>query len=277
MLAQAQRGQQENVYAQLGKQLAPRSGAIQQFLSQQTQPQPAAPPRQPWEAPEFDERWAGLVDQDQATGLYTSKPGVPHEIASKVNAFVEWKKGYDRNPAGVINGMVEARAKAISRETFKEQFAAQAREQQISSIVQGNAHWMYQVDPSGQPTRDFRGQFIATPVGAAYMQQLQAVQRMGVTDPRQQDELAKNLVRGQYALAAQQQAWAAQQQAGNPAVAAAAHQPNVNPLQAAPPSTRRANPAATEPDQTGLSLSERLRAALAADGVTDTDIYNSGN
>jgi hypothetical protein len=274
LLRQAGAARQENVYAQLGRQLAPDAGRIQGFLAQSTQPQTATPARQPWEAPEFDERWAGLVEQDAGTGLYTAKQGVPHEIANKVNAYVEWKKGYDRDPAAVINGMVEARAKAISRDTFNEQFAAHQHQATVGAIVQENSAWMYQLDAGGQRARDYQGQYIPTPVGAAYIQQLRTVQQMGVTDPRQQDALAKQLVRGQYAQASQQQQWAAQQ-AANPQTTAAVGQPNINPLQAAPPSTRRANPAATEPNEVGLSLAERLRRDLAADGVTDLDVFNS--
>lgn len=275
LLAQAGRNRQADAYAQLGRQLAPQSAQIQQFLAQQTTPQVAQPTRPPWEAPEFDERWAGLVEQDPGTGLYVSKQGVTHEIATKVNAYVEWKKGYDRNPAAVINGMVEARAKAVAAETFKEQFAAQQREQTIGSIVQENSAWLYQVDGGGQRLRDYQGQYIPTPVGAAYLQQLQSVRQMGVTDPRQQDALAKQLVRGQYAQAYQAQALTATGQAGNVQTQQAVNRPNVNPLQAQPPSQRRTNPAATEPSDTGLSLAERLRRDLAAEGVTDTDVFNS--
>lgn len=275
LLAQANRGRQENVYAQLGRQLAPQANQIQAYLAQQTTPQPATPARQPWEAPEFDERWAGLVTQDPGTGLYTSNQGVPHEIAQKVNAYAEWKKNYDRNPAAVINGMVEQRAKAIATQTFQEQFAAQAREQTIGSIVAENRTWLYQVDQSGQQLRDFQGQYIPTPIGAAYIQQLRAVQQMGVTDPRMQDKLAKDLVRGQQAQAYQTQHWQAQQQAANPQTRQATGQPNVNPLQALPPNQRRQTPGATEPSTKGQSLAEMLRAGLAAEGVTDTDIFNS--
>jgi hypothetical protein len=277
LLQQAQRGRQENVYAQLGRQLAPHSGQIQQYLAQQSQPQAATPARQPWEAPEFDERWAGLVTQDPGTGLYTSNQGVPHEIAQKVNAYVEWKKNYDRNPAAVINGMVEARSRAIAAETFREQFAAQQRETTIGSIVQENAAWMYQLDAGGQRLRDYQGQYIPTPTGAAYIAQLQNVQRMGVVDPRMQDKLAKDLVRGQLAQQAQQQAWAAAQQAGNPQTQQAVAQPNRNPLQALPPNQRRVTPGATEPSTKGQSLAEMLRAELAAEGVTDQDVYNSSD
>lgn len=275
LLQQAQRNRDENVYAQLGRQLAPHSDRIRGFLSQSTQPQTATPQRQAWEAPEFDERWGALVEQNQQTGLYYSKPGVDPSIAQKVNSYVEWKAAYDKNPAKVIDGMVEVRARAIANETFQQQFAAQAQQQEISSIVTENRAWLYQVDQAGNQVRDFRGQFIPTPVGAAYIRELQNVQRMGVTNPRQQDALAKQIVRGQYAQAAQQQAWTAQQQATNPQTAAAVNQPNVNPLQALPPTQRAVTPGATEPSAKGQSLQEMMRQALAAQGVTDQDIYNS--
>ncbi len=273
LLRQASVPRQASVYEQLGRQLAPKADQIRAYLSQQSQPQ--QPDRQPWEAPEFDERWAGLVEQDPGTGLYTAKQGVPHEIANKVNAYVEWKKNYDRNPAAVINGMVEARARAVASETFREQFAAQQRDIVISSIVQENSAWLYQVDASGRRARDYQGQFIPTPVGAAYLQQIQAVQQMGVTDPRQQDALAKQLVRGQYAQAYQAQALAAGNQAADPQTGQAHGAPNVNAAQTQPRSQRRVNPAATEPAEGGISLSERLRRDLAAEGVTDSDVFNS--
>ena len=275
LLQQAQGNRQQDFYAQLGRQLAPQAHGIQQYLSQQTQPQqPAARPE--WEAPEFDERWIGLVDRDPTTGLYVAKQGVPHDIATKVNSFVEWKTKYDRNPAAVLNQMVEARASAIAKTTFDEKFAEQSRQQTISRIMSDNSAWLYQVDAAGQRVvNPVTGQPSYSPVGAMYVQQLQAVRQMGVTDPAQQDALAKQLVRGQYALAQQQQAQAAAGQAGNPQTQQALNQPNRNPLQAQPPTQRRKNPAAPEPSQAGMSLTEMLRASLAEEGVTDADIMAS--
>lgn len=270
LLRQAGVARQNDIHAQLGRQLAPHAGAIQGFLQQQSQP--AAPAARPaWEAPEFDERWAGLVEQDPTTGLYIAKQGVPHDIAQKVNAYVEWKKNYDRNPAAVINGMVQAQAKEIARTTFQEQFQAQARDQVIGQIVAENTPWLFQTDASGRRAVDYQGQPIPTPVGAAYIQQLQVVRSMGVTDPRQQDLLAKELVRGQQARAYQAQHWASV----NPQAQGAVHQPNVNALQALSPAQRARTPGATEPAAVGLSLSEQIRRDLAAEGVTDADVYAS--
>jgi hypothetical protein len=271
LLQRAQANQQADFYAQLGRQLAPQAQSIQQFLAQQSQPQQAQG-RQPWEAPEFDERWAGLVQQDPTTGLYVAKQGVPHEIAQKVNEYVQWKTNFDRNPGAVLNGMVEARAKEIARSTFNEQFAAQARQQTIGQIVQENSAWLYQQGPDGRPAiNPVTGQYQATPVGARYMFHVQALQQAGVKDPRVQDTMAKNLVRGEYALAQQQHAAAAAGQAGNVQTQQAIGRSNTNPLQALPPTQRQVTPGATEPTGAGLSLSEMLRGAFAAEGVRDQD------
>lgn len=271
LLQQAGASRQSDAYAQLGRQLAPKATEIQQYLAQQTKQQ-SAPTRQPWEAPEFDPRWAGLVEQDPATGLFYSKPGTPHEIAQKTNAYVEWKANFDKDPAAVMNKMVEARARDIARETFQEQFAAQSRQAEISQIVQTNSEWLYQKGQDGRPVVGYDGRYVPTPVGARYMHHVGEAQRMGVTNPRDLDALAKNLVRGEFAA----QQYQAHQQAANPQTAAAVAQPNLNPLQNVSVQQQQLNPAATEPSAQGMSLNDMIRQAMKENGVTDNDFANIG-
>lgn len=275
LLRQAGQVRQQDAYAQLGQQLAPHTAKIQQYLRQQGQPaQPATPTRQPWEAPEFDKRWGSLVDQDPTTGLYTSKQGVPHEIAQKVNAYVEWKDKYDANPAAVLNQMVEAKATEIAQRIYQQQSGVQQREASINQIVQENHSWLYQRGPDGNVVTDYQGRPMPTPHGAAYIQQLQVVRNMGVTDPRQQNQLAIQLVRGQLAEAA-----ANAQHAPGGAQIPPTHlqaQPNVNPLQALSGQQRAATPGATDPSTAGMSLREIMMAEMRREGVTDADIYASG-
>lgn len=275
LIRQASANSQADYYARLGRAIAPQAGAIQQYLQQQQQPQqPQGRPA--WEAPEFDERWLGLVDRDPATGLFVAKQGAPAEIAQKVNEFVQWKSNYDRNPAAVINGMVESRAKEIAASTFQEQFAAARRDQAIQQIVSDNSRWLYQYDQSGRPVVDpITQQRSYSPLGAAYLQQLQVVRGMGVTDPVHQDRLAKDLVRGQLALAQQTQQQNANGQRVDPQTQQAGIRPNVNQNQTLPPNQRRNTPGTTEPTTTGKSLHEMLREELAAEGVTDADILAS--
>jgi hypothetical protein len=53
LIQQAALARQSDVYAQLGRQLAPKAEQIQQYLRQQQAP--AQPARQPWEAREWDD------------------------------------------------------------------------------------------------------------------------------------------------------------------------------------------------------------------------------
>ena len=275
LLQQANQARQSDFYARLGQQMAPHASRIQQFLQQGQQPQQTQQAQpQPWEAPEFDEKWLNLVERDPATGIYVAKPGADPQFAAKVNAFATWKANYDRNPAAVLNGMVEARAKAIAAETVREQLAVQGREQTVRSIVAENSQWLYQRDQAGQPVRDYLGQPMLTPVGTRYMHHLQQIKGMGVTDPRHQDALAKQAVQAEH-YAAQAQAQAARDGQGNPQSRAATNNPNINPIQTAPPTQRRNHPHDTPESVAGKSLNDMMREALNAEGVTDQDIYNS--
>jgi hypothetical protein len=270
LLSQAQQARQSDFHARLGQQLAPHAQRIQNFLTQQSQPKAPEGPK-PWEAPEFDERWLNLVERDPSSGLFIAKQGADPQYATKLNAFTQWKQGYDRNPAAVLNGMVEARAKQIAADTVREQLAIQGREQTVQSIASHNSEWLYQRDQQGQPVRDYMGQPMLTPAGARYIHHLNAIQRMGVTDPRAQDTLAKQLVQGEHYAAQHQNSQVTTTTQTNRAF----NQPSINPLQAQPPAQRRQNPHATEPKATGLSLSDMLRQALAEEGTTDQDIISS--
>jgi hypothetical protein len=196
------------------------------------------------------------------------KPGAPPEIAAKVNAYVDWKKRFDANPAAVLNPMVESRASEIARQQVQQYFAEQTRATAINEIATANAAWLYQKDATGRPiVNPVTGQRMMTPVGAAYMGNLQVLQQSGVTDPRMQDRLAQQLTRAQFAQQGQQGQAAGQsfqtQQAGT--------QPNVNPLQAMSGLERANTPGATEPSGAGLSLTEMLRQAMLQNGIRDQD------
>lgn len=274
LLQAANQNRQADYFAQLGRQLAPQAPAIQQYLQQQRQPQ--QPERPAWEAPEFDERWLSLTERDEGTGLFVSKPGVPHEIAQKLNQYAEWKRNYDRNPAAVINGMVEARSRAIASETFQQQFAAATREQQVNSILQANANWMYQADASGRPIiNPMTNQPQLTPVGAAYAQQLQILHAAGVRDPVTQDRIARQILQGQYAQSGQQQQQQNDGRGADPQRRQAQNRPNTNPIQTLPSQQRQGQQGATEPSTAGMSLDEMLRQEMAAHGITDDDINRS--
>lgn len=272
LIQQANNGrmsQQQQYYAQVGQTLAPHAQKFQQYLQHQQAPQVQATPNA-WEAPEFDRRWVSLVVQDPASGVWISKPGVDPTYGQKVNAFVEWKERFDANPAEVLNGMVEARATTVAEQIYQKQFAANTERQTAQGVIERNRPWLYQQDQNGSPLRDQWNRPVPTPMGAAYIRHIATVKQMGVSGAAAQDHLARQLLAGELANARYQQSQQAVQQAA-PATQQAIARPNVNPLQALSPQQRAANPAATQPNEDGLSLYERLNRNFVAAGITDND------
>ena len=267
LIAQANANRQADYYAQVGQRLVPHAQQFQEYLAAKNQPQQPEG-RKPWEAPPFDQRWASMVTQDPQTGIYLSKPGVPSEIGKAVNEYADWKQKFDENPASVINDMVKVRAREEAMAIYQEQNAIQQQQQAAQSIVNQNASWFYAQDQSGRRIMDQSGRPTPTPAGAAYLRHLGTVRSAGVTNPVQQDALARQLLAGEYAAMNVQRTTQQQQAAGFPAQQQI-QQTNTNPLQALPPQQRAITQGATEPGQEGLSLFERLQKNFQAGGITD--------
>jgi hypothetical protein len=268
LIQSAQAARQANVYAQLGQQLAPHAQQIQTYLQQQQQPAQQAP--NPWEPPEFDERWLGLVDRDPATGLFVGKTGVPHEIVAKVNSFAQWQQKWSTQGPQMVEQMVDRRVGDVVARAVQEQLARYQRSQAVDQIVAQNSAWIYQRDQQGNVVRDHQGNPLPTPQGVRYAQHVRSLQQHGVMDPRAQDQLARQLVAGEYALAAGQQGQAAAPPAQQQNALVSGRQ-QVNPLQTRPQPARAATPGVTEASTEGKSLSELLREELDKAGITDVD------
>jgi hypothetical protein len=263
LVQEAGRAREANYYAQLGQALAPRAQEIQQYLGQQQRPG-AQPERNEWEPPEFDERWMGLVDRDPATGLYVGKPGTPPQIVERVNQFAEWSNRFSRNPFQAIQQYQQSVVPRLVTEAVTKQLAGYQRQQAVDQILAANSHWLYQHDADGRVQTDYRGQPMPSPSGTRYIQHVRTLSEAGITDPRTQDQIARQLMMGEIAMGKQQTPT-------SPATtAAAAARPNVNPLQAQSPQARAAHPAATEPTEEGRSLSEILSIAVRShDAIGD--------
>jgi hypothetical protein len=264
LVQEAGRAREANYYAQFGQALAPRAQEIQQYLNQQ-QGSAASPERNEWEPPEFDERWMGLVDRDPATGLYVGKPGTPPQIVERVNQFAEWSNRFSRNPFQAIQQYHQAVVPKLVTEAVTKQLAGYQRQQAVDQILAANSQWLYQHDADGRVATDYRGQPMPSPSGTRYIQHVRTLSEAGITDPRTQDQIARQLMMGEIAMGKQQTP------AAPATTAAAAARPNVNPLQAQPHQARAAHPAATEPVEEGRSLSEILREEFARAGITDAD------
>lgn len=276
VLGQAQRNQEADYYAQLGRQLAPHYQGIQSYLQQQKPAQPAQRPE--WEAPEFDQKMLALVDRDPASGVFLAKPGVNPAVADAVNQYDRWYQKYGLNPQAAVRPMLEAELPKMLGNVIETKFAEWQRQQTISGIVQRNAEWMYQTGSDGRPQIGVGGQPLPTPEGMRYSQIVGQLERGGMSDPALVDQLARNMLLGEIAQgqlkATRGQVAPAQQQA-----ALASGRPQSNVLQSLMPQDRQGTIGATEPDQTGLSLAEKLRNNLTTAGFTDADFqqFEFGN
>jgi hypothetical protein len=144
---------------------------------------------------------------------------------------------------------------------------AQANEQAtVYQIAQQNAGWFYQLDPSGQPmVIPGTNQYAVTQQGQEYLQYMQAIRQMGVTDPVNRDRLARALMSSGAPQAAPQAPGATYAQAR----ALASAQDSQNPLQGRPILERQGTMGSTEPNLQGVSLRDRLKREFEAGGITD--------
>jgi hypothetical protein len=261
--------QEADYYSQLGRQLAPHYQGIQSYLGQrQAQAQaPAATPE--WEAPEFDPRWMDLVQRDPGTGVYLARPGVNPLIADKVNSYDQWFSKYGHNPLAAVRPMLQAELPNIIGQQIRQELASFRREQTVNSIVERNSEWMYQHN-NGRPVIGVGGQLVPTPQGLRYGQIVQQLEQGGMNNPVAVDQIARNMLLGEMAIASQQGSHPAPPLAQqNNALASSGAQRNV--LQSLPPQQRATTPGATEPAQTGMSLHDMLHSAFESAGYTDAD------
>ncbi len=270
LIQQAQRAQQSDTYAQLGRQIAPHLSDFQAYRAQQAtaaQQAQAAQAAAAYMPPEFDERWLGLLERDPATGLFYGKPGTPVGIVDAANKRLEWQDRFSKNPIQFFEQYAQDKVAPLIQKQVQQQLAAYQQSQEVDSILASNFQWLYQHDQTGRPIAGANGQYVPTPAGQLYIQQVSALSQAGVRDPRMQDQLARQLVAGVLAQGqAQQRQAAAPQVQGRQALA----RPNVNPQQARSPQ-ERAQLNVQEPSNEGLSLADMIRRDLDSGGVTDAD------
>lgn len=268
----AQAANQNRYYTDLGMQLAPRLNDIQGFLRTPAPAPVAKAPEapKPWQPPEFSEQWLNLVEQDQATGVWRSKPGINPEYAEKVQKYADWMQGFNKNPMALISQAIKDQAGEEARRIVAEHHTQTQETATIGSIIEQNASWVYQTDAQGRRYVDQAGNYVPTPEGARYATHLQTLARSGVRDPKMQDQIARQLVQGEIAARSntrQTQVAATQ----TPQARAAQARPPVNAGQAVEPTRRRVVPAATEPSSTQKSMADLLRESFAEEGISDAD------
>lgn len=270
------RGQQEDYYAQLGRALAPRAAEIQNYLGNANQPAKPAAAAAPaeWERPQMDQRWVGMVDRDPLSGMYLGKPGTPPAITEAVNRYAQWQEKYGSDPLSAVRPYVEQQLPQVIQQQVSAALQQYQTAQATQQILATNAEWMYAHDEAGRPTIGVGGQRVFTAQGKRYGQYVQHLESQGMRDPTTVDRYARQLVMADVnaGIAAQ---YAGQQPAPvQTRQAIAAGRPQVNQLQSLTPRQRAVTPGATEPNQEGMSLHDRLTHAIKVNGFTDADFDN---
>ena len=168
LIQQAQRAQQSDTYAQLGRQMAPHLTDFQAFRASQaaaSQQATAAAQAAEYMPPEFDERWLGLLERDPGTGLFYGKPGTPVGIVDAANKRLEWQDKFSKNPIQFFEQYAKDKVAPQIKQQVQAQLAEYRQSQQVDGILASNFQWLYQHDATGRPVTGGNGQYMPTPAG----------------------------------------------------------------------------------------------------------------
>lgn len=261
--------QQNRWYTEVGRQMAPHADRFRTMLEQP--PAPTQPTRQPWEPPEFDQRWAQMVDRDPATGMWKSKPGYDPSLGNKVQAYVDFQDKVTSDPS-LRAQHIQHEARKIAREELDSRFSEYTTRQRVDQLLNSNSSWLYARDAAGNPTVAPDGRYVPSQHGARYFSHVKTLHAAGVTNPDQLDSLAKSMLRGDVA-GVQGKAVANAAKAASPQARQAQSRVTANPLQDLPLDQQQ-TPGATDSSSRGLNLHDMLKRSMKAEGITDDAIYN---
>lgn len=249
--------QERNYYADLGRQMAPYADQIQAWI-QQNQVQAAQarqPVSDPYDAPEWNDQWALMVERDPSTGLIRSKAGYDPRIGEKAQAYAEWRQRWDNDPK-FRDAYVERKAESRAKQLIEERFASHAESMQAQGIVSQNAAWIFQSHPDGSAVIGHDGMKVLSPAGHIYAQAVNQIWNSGVRNVEQCNALARtyveNVVMRQQFLAHQHAMAAPAQQA----------QGQVTPSVGGSATRHAASPKAGRVRKEGMTLREMLNATM---------------
>lgn len=254
--------------AAYGQEYLAHQQQFQQYLA--AQQQQAQRPQQTagWWNPsatieEVNQLKARHYERDPQTGEL--RPGLmtPPSVRAKVeeaeNYYRQWAERTVYNPREALAPAIQE----VAQQVIQRELQAQQSQQAALGIVQRHAPWMFQADPrTGVPQYG-----VYTPLGMAFWQAVQQVERMGVRDAHQQEYLALSLLR----LQQLQQQPAQQQPAAAPPAAAPAPRAPAHPAQHAPSGAEPA-PAAPPKSIPAGALAQLMKRDLQAAGVTHFSI-----
>lgn len=177
-------------------------------LHQPTAPKPAEPvaDESAWNPPEYDARWTGALQLDEATGMYKARyDGVPPEVIAKANERASWERNWQsefaKNPHEFVKKGLKKELESVEDRAYQraiKYIEAKNQEQFIDSTVQStitkHGEWLYQKDVAGNILQDATGRRILSPKGATYYKAVEELAQNGVADPRVQDTMALRMI-----------------------------------------------------------------------------------
>ena len=200
-----------------GYQVAMKRQQEMEAMQQQMQMQQ---PQQPMEeyyeeeeeeeygAPEIDESWLNLVEQDPATGRFVVKAeyigSVDPSVAEKVNEYAEWRQSrsnalIDDPMQTLVDSGLEEYVQERIDQALNQNISSYDTRRQAEQWVASNSEVLYVTDPStGQARVDPRtGQPLLTPIGQSLQDTHVALRNQGMYDPVQRHQVALALIQPQ--------------------------------------------------------------------------------
>lgn len=268
LVQQAQAGMQAQAALQAHQAQAQAQAAYQAQAQAQAAAADQTRRNAIWNPPEYNPVWEQMVSRDATTGQIVPLPGVPADVAMKVQAYYAYKKGFAEkltsDPEALLGPLIDQRAELKAAEIVRTELARQQEQSYVSNFVETNKRWLHQVGPDGHPvTNPQTGQPILSAAGKRFKAHVEEAAAAGITDIRRQEHYARtalqnDILRAQYAQGQQ---------------AAGAHtavlEANRRPIQGGMV-PQAAGP--TYPQQQGLSLAQQMAVAMQAGGFTDATI-----
>ncbi len=216
--------QQNHQMAQYGQQYVQHADKFQAYLKSQqdaAQAQQAAQQKSWWNPPEFDQSWTQKIVRDPQTGELRTIPGADPSLVQKYMGWVEHQRNFldklSQDPIAAIKPGLEQMIDQRAQQLMDQRFGNFQEQNQAKQFVQQNSQWLHQRDQqSGQVVIDPRTQMPAlSPAGQRFLGYVQQAEQMGLNTQAQQQYAMGFLQRD--VLYAQQQAYAQQQSAQQPA------------------------------------------------------------
>lgn len=260
--------------------------AQQQYVAQQHQArQPQQQPGQPAQpasnlnefgVPKWNRALEKFLTQDPQTGEVRAAWGAPPGILAEYDAYMTARKEAINTlldePMKLLGPLIE---KALSTQGPQ---IADSRIQSVqerafaNNYVEANANWIFE-QANGQVKKDFMGRPVLSQLGQMFQQKVQQLHGLGVRDQQAIQQAAEEYVLGRVAMAritqSQQQQQAADQGKQNLLNSAQTFQAPAPAGQGQAAVPQSVN-APTAPHNTVSVLSQAMRQAFAANGVSES-------